>query len=117
MIADKIGNYKIVLMCSIVMMGAFHSLLLTIDAHGYPVQEAVSSSDNLSAVYINCEPSGRMFLEWPSCSNNTCLFSSLNQTDSVIVSLTMDDCYQSCGSELCFPEQDGCLFQLALWCF
>ncbi len=134
MIADKIGNYKAVLMGSIIATGGFHTLLLTIDAHGVePTTRIITNISNLSSaselVYLTCDKSGRTFLEVPNdCTSGTCSYGNLSVLDrSAMIRLMPSECTQSCNgstnsTELClatdaidcFPLEEGVLLQLGL---
>jgi len=103
MVADKIGNYKLVLMTTVILTGVFHSLLMTVDAHGYPdwVGDNVTAHD---LVYINCDESGQTTLEWTNCSDTTC--PSAFRKDPVI-RFVDSDCYQFCESDTATTCQVG----------
>ena len=135
MLADKIGNYKVVLMGSILATGAFHTLLLTIDAHGVDPATIVTNNNLSSAtelVYLTCDNSGRTFLELPNnCADSTCSYSgnlSMFDRSANMIRLMPSECTQSCNGTkstgLCLATdntadchslgEEGVLLQLGL---
>ena len=109
MIADKIGQYKPVLIASILGTGIFHTLLLTIDASGYDCAPAADLSSP-SNVHVICDESGRTSLQWHSRSNESCV-DEIQHMGNVIQ--LHSDCPYSCGSnynssaDLCLSD-DQC---------
>ncbi|KAK4009736.1 major facilitator superfamily domain-containing protein 6 [Daphnia magna] len=103
MIADKIGNYKIVLMASIFATAVFHTLLLTIDAHGANPTKMVANSSELPAntiAYLTCDHAREIFLEVPkNCANDTCPYGNLLLTDQPMIRLITSECTQSCNGK------------------
>lgn len=103
MIADKIGNYKIVLMASIFATAVFHTLLLTIDARGiYPAKMVTNSSDlsTNAMAYLTCDRAKHMFLEVPkNCMNDTCRIGNLLLTDQPTIRLITSECTRSCNRQ------------------
>ena len=109
MVADKIGNYKIVLMTTLVMTATFHTLLCAIDARGYPpiVDDNITTQN---FVFINCDQSGQTTLEWMSCSNHTCPAATFSSDP--IVRFVASDCYEYCGEDtgkICHYDDVGCI--------
>ena len=109
MIADKIGNYKVVLMGSIIATGGFHTLLLTIDAHGTDPSTLIAKTNQSSVndlVYLACDESGRTLLTLPNdCANNTCPLVNLSHHQPS-VRFMASECVQLCngtavGVDLC----------------
>ena len=120
MIADKIGNYKVVLMATVIILGVFHTLLVTIDANGYP-SWVVGNVSTVDLVHIRCDESGQTMLEWVDCSNTTCLSAFEKQP---VVRFVNSDCYQYCGPDTaetcqlggagCTPLKEGLALDLKL---
>lgn len=122
MIADKLGNYKVVLIGSIFATAGFHTLLLTIDAHGINPTKVnttnINESSNNMLVYLTCDDTGRTFLDLPNnCANSTCPHKNLwLREQSTIRLLTADsECISSCNelansTDMCFltMETGGC---------
>lgn len=132
MIADKLGNYKVVLMGSIIATGGFHTLLLTIDAHGInPIHNTVTNitQPSVSAfVYLSCDESGRTLLKLPNnCVNGTCPSENFSLKENPMIHLMSSECIQSCNGTTssidlclatdtfdCYDLDGGVLLQLGL---
>lgn len=131
MIADKIGNYKVVLIGSIIATGGFHTLLLTIDAHGINPTNTVTNRTQSSVsafVYLSCDQSGRTLLKLPNnIANSTCPYENLSLREKPMIHLMSSECVQSCNGttssiDLCLATDDtdcydmdgGVLLQLGL---
>ncbi|EFX74053.1 hypothetical protein DAPPUDRAFT_252370 [Daphnia pulex] len=124
MIADKIGNYKVVLMGSIFATAGFHTLLLTIDAHGINPTQVVTNSNESSTNYLSvklmCDDIGRTFLELPNnCANNTCPYDNLWLRGQPTIRLMTSECIPSCeekanSTDTCFltNETSDCYHSL-----
>ena len=96
MIADKLGNYKVVLMASTVAMGALHTLLLVVDANG--IDPAYIKNPTAADVFLQCDgsdsTSGSTTLEWISSCNDTCPYDKLLKIATIEVQVS--DCIRSC---------------------
>lgn len=124
MIADKIGNYKVVLMGSIFATAGFHTLLLTIDAHGINPTQVVTNSNESStndlSVKLMCDDIGRTFLELQNnCANNTCPYDNLWLRGQPTIRLMTSECIPSCdekanSTDTCFltTETNDCYHSL-----
>ena len=87
--------------------GAFHTLLMMIDTGD--LSTPVESHPSIPNVFVSCDQNGETFLQWQSCSNETCL-NEIRQKGSVI-NVLPSDCYHSCGNsnislEICLLEHE-----------
>lgn len=110
MIADKLGNYKVVLMAATVAMGALHTLLLVVDANG--IDPAYMKNPTAADVFLQCNGSdptgGSMNLEWISSCNDTCPYDKLLKMTTIEVQVS--GCIQSCdqGDTATSSQLDFC---------
>lgn len=97
MVADKIGNYKLVLMVAVAATGCFHTLLLTIDANGIDPSLLRINDNKSHDIILHCKETGPFELEWASgCDNNTyCPYEELRNVTSIALNVS-SDCISTC---------------------
>lgn len=100
MIADKIGNYKAVLMGSILATAGFHTLLLTIDAHGTTNQShfITNTTQPLRSALVHpaCDRSERTIFKFANnCFSSMCRYENLFENSTK--QFKPSNCVQSCN--------------------
>ena len=87
MIADYIGNYKLVLHISLFFTGLFYTLLLMVDAKGLP-----RNMTNTTMATFQCSQNTTELI-WSKCENSCDLSTELNLT------LLMETCHSECPTD------------------
>lgn len=113
MIADKFGNYKLVLIVSVVAMAGLHTSLLLIDANGYDPADR-SFNQSIPEIVLSCDGNGGMAVTLVNSCNKTCNPEDLTQVKTV--EIIASNCTRSCQNGTVLSGNDVYLFQNETFC-